>query len=203
VCPFIEYLTPVCVKAINFETDPEFLEWRQHLPAVGEAAAKALTSAHIAAVAAVDASLAAPASKKSRARAPAAAAPAAAAAAAPDAPAAAAAAVPAPPSPEALARASDEAIAFAYKEANNFRQTALDTLGNHHARWLIELVDTAIFHPNRVLGVQIAKHLLAIYDEVRPLLNPTIGLNLMRTPPPPLHPKPGFPPPPAFRHHRG
>jgi hypothetical protein len=35
-----------------------------------------------------------------------------------------------------LKAASDEAIAFAYQEAEAFRKTALDTAGNHHDRWL-------------------------------------------------------------------
>ena len=46
-----------------------------------------------------------------------------------------------------------ETIAFSFEEAENFRKTALITAGNHHIRWLAELVDCSCFHPNRILGI--------------------------------------------------
>lgn len=70
---------------------------------------------------------------------------------------------------------SEEERDFAMIEAQHFRAVALETAGNHHFRWLRELVDCAIYHPNRVLGVAVATHLLAIYDEIA---TPVIGPDL-------------------------
>jgi hypothetical protein len=67
-----------------------------------------------------------------------------------------------------LKAASDEAIAFKYQEAEDFRKTALDTAGNHHDRWLTSLVDCVVAHPNILLAVAATKHLMAIYDDVSP-----------------------------------
>jgi hypothetical protein len=67
-----------------------------------------------------------------------------------------------------LKAASDEAIAFAYQEAEAFRKTALDTAGNHHDRWLKSLVDCVVAHPNSHLALAATKHLLAIFDDVSP-----------------------------------
>ena len=41
-------------------------------------------------------------------------------------------------------------------------------MGNHFDRWLKSLVDTVVAHPNVILAVAAAKHLLAIYDDVSP-----------------------------------
>ena len=67
-----------------------------------------------------------------------------------------------------LKAASDEAIAFKYQEAEDFRKTALDTAGNHHDRWLTSLVHCLVAHPNILLAVAATKHLMAIYDDVSP-----------------------------------
>ncbi len=61
-----------------------------------------------------------------------------------------------------LKAASDEAIADA------FRRVALDTAGNHHERFLTSLVGTVVGHPNVILAVAAARHLLAIFDDVSP-----------------------------------
>ena len=51
-------------------------------------------------------------------------------------------------------------------QADRFFETALATLGNHHRRWLVELLPLSVYHPNQELGLALADAILARYDGV-------------------------------------
>ncbi len=51
-------------------------------------------------------------------------------------------------------------------QADRFFETALATLGNHHRRWLVELLPLSVYHPNQELGLALADAILVRYDGV-------------------------------------
>lgn len=54
--------------------------------------------------------------------------------------------------------------AFMGRQVTHFFDTALETLGNHQARWLLTLVDCAIAYPVKEVALAITGILLVVYD---------------------------------------
>ena len=54
--------------------------------------------------------------------------------------------------------------AFMNEQAAHFLSTALQVQGNHHQRWLVDLVDCSLAHPNPEVALAMGAALLSIYD---------------------------------------